>query len=398
MAAEFTPDPGEGTGLDEAIAAYLTACEVEGKTRRTVQAYAETLGRFRTVCAAEGLPDRVAAFRAAHVYAFLKVISDSGVSLGTRHRRFRETRAFFSWCTRMGACGRNPFAGIPNVKVEQKVIQPLTEAEIQALLDVCDPTTEFGCRNRAIILLFLDTGLRYAELHGLTLEDVDWEAGRIHVRHGKGRKQRVVAFGAGPSDALRDYGRTLPRCSPRGPVPHHPAADAAAAPDEPVPLGDAFPAPGRPGRRPRQPPPLPSHLRHLGDREPRPGAGRAVPLGPLHLGHGAPLLGDLRRGQGGRSARRLQPRRPLARNRGQRGRLSLLPKQRVAGSNPVSRSNTPHEEETGPPPEPPMRRRLPTICFLSRMTVPHSAATDAAATAAAAHAAFSPAARLLAAG
>ena len=45
-----------------------------------------------------------------------------------------------------------------------------------------------------------------------------------------------------------------------------------------------------------------------------------------------------------------------------------------------------------------MRRRLPTICFLSRMTVPHSAATDAAATAAAAHAAFSPAARLLAAG
>ena len=107
MAAEFTPDPGEGTGLDEAIAAYLTACEVEGKTPRTVQAYAETLRRFRAICAAEGLPDRVAAFRPAHVYAFLKVIADGGVSLGTRHRRFRETRAFFSWCTRMGYTARN---------------------------------------------------------------------------------------------------------------------------------------------------------------------------------------------------------------------------------------------------------------------------------------------------
>ena len=205
MAAEFTPDPGEGTGLDEAIAAYLAACEVEGKTPRTVQAYAETLGRFRTVCAAEGLPDRVAAFRPAHVYAFLKVIADGGVSLGTRHRRFRETRAFFSWCTRMGYTARNPFAGIPNVKVEQKVIQPLTEGEIQALLDVCDPTTEFGCRNRAIILLFLDTGMRYTELHRLTLADVSWEARRIHIRHGKGRKQRVVPFGDGPEAALRDY-------------------------------------------------------------------------------------------------------------------------------------------------------------------------------------------------
>ncbi len=56
-----------------------------------------------TVCAAEGLPNRVAAFRPADVYRFMKTITDSGVSLGTRHRRFRETRAFFSWCTRMGS-------------------------------------------------------------------------------------------------------------------------------------------------------------------------------------------------------------------------------------------------------------------------------------------------------
>ena len=76
----------------------------------------------------------------------------------------------------------------------------------------------------------------------------------------------------------------------------------------------------------------------------------------------------------------------------------LLPKQRVAGSNPVSRSNTPHEEETGPPPEPPLRPRSPTICSVSRMTVRRSAATSDAAKAAAAHAAFSPAAGLLGAG
>ncbi len=86
----------------------------------------------------------------------------------------------------------SPFTGIPNVKVEQKVIQPLSEEEIQALLAVCGAGDEFGCRNRAIILLFLDKGMRYAELHGLTLGDVSWEDRRIHIRHGKGRKQRVV--------------------------------------------------------------------------------------------------------------------------------------------------------------------------------------------------------------
>ena len=91
-------------------------------------------------------------------------------------------------CSRPADVG-SPFTGIPNVKVEQKVIQPLSEEEIQALLAVCGAGDEFGCRNRAIILLFLDKGMRYAELHGLTLGDVSWEDRRIHIRHGKGRKQ-----------------------------------------------------------------------------------------------------------------------------------------------------------------------------------------------------------------
>ena len=205
MGAEMVCSADDGMGLDEAIAAYLAACEVEGKSSRTVDAYAETLARFRGICRQQGLPQRIGAFGPAHVYAFLKVIADSGVSLGTRHRRFRETRAFFSWCTRMGGCARSPFTGIPNVKVEQKVIQPLTEEDIRALLALCDSGEEFGCRNRAIILLFLDTGMRYAELHQLSLADVSWDTRRIHIRHGKGRKQRVLPFGVGPEAALRAY-------------------------------------------------------------------------------------------------------------------------------------------------------------------------------------------------
>ena len=192
MIAEMVRYTDDRMGLDEAIAAYLAACDIEGKSPRPVDAYAETLGMFHAVCRQRGLPQRVAEFRPAHVYTFLKVIAESGVSLGTRHRRFRETRAFFSWCLRMGACAGSPFTGIPNVKVEQKVIQPLSQEDIQALLAVCDSGDEFGCRNRAIILLFLDTGMRYAELHQLTLADVSWAVRRIHICHGRGRKQRVA--------------------------------------------------------------------------------------------------------------------------------------------------------------------------------------------------------------
>jgi len=59
MVAEMVRYTDNGMGLDEANAAYLAACEVEGKSRRTVDAYAETLAMFRDICLRERLPDRV---------------------------------------------------------------------------------------------------------------------------------------------------------------------------------------------------------------------------------------------------------------------------------------------------------------------------------------------------
>ena len=221
MVAEMVLRTDDGMGLDEAITADLAACEVEGKSPRTVDAYAETLAMFRGICLRKALPQRVGDFGPAHVYAFLKVIADSGVSLGTRHRRFRETRAFFSWCTRMGGCTRNPFTGIPNVKVEQKVIRPLAEQEIQALLDLCDPAEELGCRNRPIILLFLDTGIRYAELHQLTLADVSWEdrADPNAPRQGTQAAPRAVRGWTGGRPARLH--RRVPRGERGAVISHH---------------------------------------------------------------------------------------------------------------------------------------------------------------------------------
>ena len=80
MVAELVLQTDDGMGLDEAIAAYLAACEIEGKSPRTVDAYAETLAMFRNICLQKELPSRVGAFGPAHVYAFLKVIAESGVS------------------------------------------------------------------------------------------------------------------------------------------------------------------------------------------------------------------------------------------------------------------------------------------------------------------------------
>ena len=196
------PDP---IPISEAVDEYLLVCELEQKSPRTVQAYAETLRLFQRLVAQEGLPATVASFTTRDVYRFIRAVADGGVATGTRHRRFRETRAFFSWCVRMDYAVKNPFARIANVRLEYKLIRPFEREEIVRLLEACDPATEFGCRNRALIWLLLDTGLRSSEALQVELADIDWAQGRIQIRHAKGRRERVVPLGAVPSDALRTY-------------------------------------------------------------------------------------------------------------------------------------------------------------------------------------------------
>ncbi len=81
---------------------------------------------------------------------------------------------------------------IPNKKYERKTVGFLDEDDVDALLKVPDLTTWLGRRDRALLLLATETGLRVSELIGLRREDLSLGSG-AHVRcRGKGRKQRAT--------------------------------------------------------------------------------------------------------------------------------------------------------------------------------------------------------------
>ena len=103
---------------------------------------------------------------------------------------------------------------VKNIKVPQKIVQPFTADDIQRLLSYCDAGTRKGARDRALILVLLDTGLRASELANLELGDVDFAAQRMLIKHAKGNKQRVVRFGERARQAMVHY-----ICSFRGDAP-----------------------------------------------------------------------------------------------------------------------------------------------------------------------------------
>jgi site-specific recombinase XerD len=67
--------------------------------------------------------------------------------------------------------------------------------EIDELVGTFDPSTPLGLRNRALVELVYSAGLRSAEAVGLDLGDVDFEQELVHVREGKGAKDRIVPLG-----------------------------------------------------------------------------------------------------------------------------------------------------------------------------------------------------------
>ena len=114
----------------------------------------------------------------------------------------RSVRAFFHWLVRREIIERNPFDRVVFPKVGKPLIQTIEPEEFEQLLLACAPPGESGpmadraaVRNRAILWLLYDTGIRVSELCGLRLGDFDRRHGLITVR-GKGSKERRVALGA----------------------------------------------------------------------------------------------------------------------------------------------------------------------------------------------------------
>lgn len=109
----------------------------------------------------------------------------------------KNTRAFLNWCVRHGHLPASPMKGIPEPRVRPNVVEPFSADQVRALY-----AAAHTARDRAIVAVLLNTGVRISELCRLRRDDV--HAGRLRIL-GKGAKQRWVGLGAESERTLRIY-------------------------------------------------------------------------------------------------------------------------------------------------------------------------------------------------
>ena len=116
----------------------------------------------------------------------------------------RSIRSFWSWLKREGFIGDNPFEQVKPPRVVERVVNPLTPAEVSSLLRIIPRQNHAGYRDFCVIMALYGTGLRVGELLTLTLPDLSFDSGQITVV-GKGMKERAVYMSASLYRALFKY-------------------------------------------------------------------------------------------------------------------------------------------------------------------------------------------------
>lgn len=190
--------------IGEVLQAFLMHNEDRNHSPKTVRWYQEMLGRF---VVSLGPGARVADITPDNIRSYQRGLRDSKRSKFTLHAYARTLKTFLRWAHREGYVTDELHRRVEMPKVpkyEDVAVDVLSDQEIAQLLDQLDSSTDIGARNRAIVCLMLESGLRLAEVASLTVDDLHLKEMYVKV-HGKGDKEAYVPIGPTTQKALARY-------------------------------------------------------------------------------------------------------------------------------------------------------------------------------------------------
>lgn len=154
--------------VEQGVAHWLARLGARGKAANTLNAYGGDLQHYLRFIARLGHGDLVAVQSARTVSRFLDDQDAAGISRRSQARRLSALRMFFRHAQREGWIGFDPTAD-ESVKFHKpRVIAPELE-QLHAAIDAIPASGALNLRDRTILRLMLDTGLRISALRGLDI-------------------------------------------------------------------------------------------------------------------------------------------------------------------------------------------------------------------------------------
>lgn len=172
----------------------------------TVAAYSHDLRIFSTYMEAQLELTRLEDIDHHDIRSWIiSTLEDDGLLPRSVNRRLSCLRSFYRHLMRTDKVNRNPMLKVTALKTRKALPLFMEQHQMDRLLDDMDFGEGFpGLRDRLIIELLYNTGMRRAELIGLNLADVDLYNGQLKVL-GKRDKERMIPFGPNLGKLLKEY-------------------------------------------------------------------------------------------------------------------------------------------------------------------------------------------------
>lgn len=186
------------TTITDAIADFIQYRTAQHYSPHTIRNYQNTFRAFIAWLDCNPEPGQIGA---SHMIKFLG--SREGLSKKTVLNYHADLSSLWGWMVGQGLAAANVMRQVPAPRPGVRAIAALSRLEVSALIQAAFEGQR-PARDRAIVLLLLDTGMRASELCSLAVGDISWIARRLRVV-GKGDKERYLIFSATTSQVLEDY-------------------------------------------------------------------------------------------------------------------------------------------------------------------------------------------------
>ena len=139
------------------------------------------------------------------VRSWIVSLMDEKISPVSVNRKLSSLKSFFKFLMKQGSISVNPLRLITGPKTKKPLPYFVRDKEMELLLDGDGFDEDFeGVRDRLVLEMLYDTGIRRSELIGIQDSDVDFGAMQIRVT-GKRNKQRLIPFAEGLKNLIQAY-------------------------------------------------------------------------------------------------------------------------------------------------------------------------------------------------
>lgn len=172
----------------------------------TVLSYKNDLRQLSNYLTGDGKEEfDAASVTSGDIRAWIAYLSRKGLSSRSIRRKIQAVRAFYKYLILTGEVTENPAADVELAKIRKPLPVFVREENINELIDEEIDTGDFEeVRDKLMIMMLYETGIRRAELIGLKDKDVDDAKGELKVL-GKRNKERIVPFGHELSGWISKY-------------------------------------------------------------------------------------------------------------------------------------------------------------------------------------------------